>query len=324
MRCSMHSLSSTPRAPAGRRAGRTGRSLRSGVVRVCVRPGTGDGLRGLAATRRPERRCRGGRARNVRPTQGGVRAGGSPPLRAGGHRHRAAGLHLRSPRQRGQLHVLGASHGGRWGRGRPRCPRRRCRSSTYAISVRSCSAARRTGPRARFDGVGPFAATGELLAEITPEGVAARLVEIDAATLDDAGITLPMMIDDPHDAILSTRPGIAAPRPDWRPGLPRRRPTPPGPGTTPEDAHRCGWDHLERKKPRCSPPSVEPALRQAPLNRRRRSRHSRSVTAPEDRQHPSVFSGRKADPQQASTRSGRMVRSTPSLACTVLTPGTTA
>ena len=67
-----------------------------------------------------------------------------------------------------------------------------------------------TGTAGAFDGVGPFAATGELLAEITPEGVAARLVEIDAAALDDAGITLPMMIDDPNDAIISTRPGIAA------------------------------------------------------------------------------------------------------------------
>jgi len=61
-----------------------------------------------------------------------------------------------------------------------------------------------------FDGVGPFASTAFLLAEITPPGVTARLVEIDAAALAAAGITLPMVSDDPNDAILSSRPGRLA------------------------------------------------------------------------------------------------------------------
>jgi 2'-hydroxyisoflavone reductase len=61
-----------------------------------------------------------------------------------------------------------------------------------------------------FDGVGPFASTASVLAEITLPGVTARLVEIDAATLAAAGITLPMMNDDPNDAILSSRPGSLA------------------------------------------------------------------------------------------------------------------
>ena len=63
-----------------------------------------------------------------------------------------------------------------------------------------------------FDGVGPFAPTAELLAEITPEGVEARLVEIDAVTLAAAGITLPMMLDDLNDSVISSRPGTRARR----------------------------------------------------------------------------------------------------------------
>ena len=69
-----------------------------------------------------------------------------------------------------------------------------------------------TGTAGAFDGVGPFAPTGELLAEITPDGVVAQLVEVDAATLAAADITLPMMIDDPRDAVISIRPGVEARR----------------------------------------------------------------------------------------------------------------
>jgi hypothetical protein len=61
-----------------------------------------------------------------------------------------------------------------------------------------------------FDGVGPFAATGRLLAEITPAKVRFRLVEVDSASLAAAEVTLPMMLDDPHDDIISSRPGTLA------------------------------------------------------------------------------------------------------------------
>ena len=66
-----------------------------------------------------------------------------------------------------------------------------------------------TAAAGAFDGVGPFASTGSMLAEITPPGVTAHLVEIDAATLAAAGITLPMMDDDPNDVIISSRPEAA-------------------------------------------------------------------------------------------------------------------
>jgi nucleoside-diphosphate-sugar epimerase len=69
-----------------------------------------------------------------------------------------------------------------------------------------------TGAAGAFDGVGPYAPTGELLAEITPAGVIARLVEVDAAKLAAAAVTLPMMIDDPRDAVISVRPGVEARR----------------------------------------------------------------------------------------------------------------
>lgn len=61
-----------------------------------------------------------------------------------------------------------------------------------------------------FDGVGPFAATSSLLAEIAPAHVRFRLVEVDSASLTAAGVTLPMMLDDPHDAVISSRPGTRA------------------------------------------------------------------------------------------------------------------
>ncbi len=70
-----------------------------------------------------------------------------------------------------------------------------------------CAATRAGGA---FDGVGPFASTASLLAEITPPNVVARLVEVDSASLAAAGVTLPMMLDDPHDDIISSRPGTLA------------------------------------------------------------------------------------------------------------------
>jgi 2'-hydroxyisoflavone reductase len=68
-----------------------------------------------------------------------------------------------------------------------------------------CAASRTAGA---FDGVGPWAPTGELLAQITPPGVDARLIEVDSATLDAAGIELPMIEGD--EPALSSRPGSAA------------------------------------------------------------------------------------------------------------------
>jgi 2'-hydroxyisoflavone reductase len=61
-----------------------------------------------------------------------------------------------------------------------------------------------------FDGVGPFAPTSSLLAEITPADVRYRLVEVSSATLAAAGVVLPMMLDDPDDAVISSRPGALA------------------------------------------------------------------------------------------------------------------
>lgn len=61
-----------------------------------------------------------------------------------------------------------------------------------------------------FDGVGPFGATASFLAEIAPQNVAFRLVEVGSAALATAGVTLPMMLDDPHDAVISSRPGSLA------------------------------------------------------------------------------------------------------------------
>jgi 2'-hydroxyisoflavone reductase len=70
-----------------------------------------------------------------------------------------------------------------------------------------CASTRATGA---FDGVGPYAPTASLLDEITPPRVTKRLIEVDSATLAAAGFTLPMMLDDPHDAIISSRPGQLA------------------------------------------------------------------------------------------------------------------
>jgi len=67
-----------------------------------------------------------------------------------------------------------------------------------------------TGAAGAFDGVGPFDSTASVLTEITPPDVAARLIEVDSATLAAAGIKLPMMLDDPNDAVISSRPGRLA------------------------------------------------------------------------------------------------------------------
>jgi 2'-hydroxyisoflavone reductase len=67
-----------------------------------------------------------------------------------------------------------------------------------------------TAAASAFDAVGPFESTASMLTEITPSGVTAHLVEIDAATLSAAGIRLPMMDADPNDAIISSRPGSHA------------------------------------------------------------------------------------------------------------------
>jgi 2'-hydroxyisoflavone reductase len=67
-----------------------------------------------------------------------------------------------------------------------------------------------TSTAGAFDGVAPSVPRAQLLAEITPDDVEARLVEIDASTLRAAGIRLPMMLDNPADAIVSSRPGMSA------------------------------------------------------------------------------------------------------------------
>ena len=77
-----------------------------------------------------------------------------------------------------------------------------------AFLVRSAATAT-AGP---FDGVTPWAPTSSLLAEITPAGVAARLVEADSAILAEAQMTLPMMLADPHDTTIISRRS-ARPRP---------------------------------------------------------------------------------------------------------------
>lgn len=61
-----------------------------------------------------------------------------------------------------------------------------------------------------FDGVGPFASTASLLADLTPHNVGFRFVEVSSADLAAAGVTLPMMLDDPYDDIISSRPGTRA------------------------------------------------------------------------------------------------------------------
>jgi nucleoside-diphosphate-sugar epimerase len=62
-----------------------------------------------------------------------------------------------------------------------------------AFLVRLCGHGGSRGVRR----VGPFVATARLLAEIAPANVRFRLVEVDSASLAAAGVTLPMMLDDP-------------------------------------------------------------------------------------------------------------------------------
>jgi hypothetical protein len=52
-----------------------------------------------------------------------------------------------------------------------------------------------------------FAATSSLLAEIAPAYVNFWFVEVDSASLAAAGVTLRMMLDDPYDVVISSRPG---------------------------------------------------------------------------------------------------------------------
>lgn len=59
-----------------------------------------------------------------------------------------------------------------------------------------------------FDGVGPFAAPADVFAEITPEGVDARLVGVSADDLAAAGVGLPLLSQE-SSAIMS-RPGTRA------------------------------------------------------------------------------------------------------------------
>lgn len=59
-----------------------------------------------------------------------------------------------------------------------------------------------------FDGVGPYATPGEMLAEITPPGVDARVVGVSAEALAAADVTLPLLAQEP-DAMMS-RPGERA------------------------------------------------------------------------------------------------------------------
>lgn len=70
-----------------------------------------------------------------------------------------------------------------------------------------CAVTRAVG---RFDAVGPFADTAAFLAEIAPADVTYRLIEVDSLALAAAGVVLPMMLDDPNDHIISSRPGTLA------------------------------------------------------------------------------------------------------------------
>jgi uncharacterized protein (DUF2062 family) len=60
-----------------------------------------------------------------------------------------------------------------------------------------------------FDGVGPFVPTVSLLAAITPSGVMARLVEVALGDNLVAGITLPMMLDDPMTQTFPAAPAAS-------------------------------------------------------------------------------------------------------------------
>jgi hypothetical protein len=61
-----------------------------------------------------------------------------------------------------------------------------------------------------FDGVGPWAAAEEFLAEMTPDGVDVRLVDVDAGSLAAAGVELPLLSGEPDMAAFMTRPGTVA------------------------------------------------------------------------------------------------------------------
>ena len=87
----------------------------------------------------------------------------------------------------------------------------------------TCAATRAVGA---FDGVGPFAPTASLLAEIAPPRMTYRLVEVDSAALSAAGITLPMMwmihTTPSSPAVLVPSPERPASRLTAQPRPPRR------------------------------------------------------------------------------------------------------
>ena len=61
-----------------------------------------------------------------------------------------------------------------------------------------------------FDGVGPCAPLSEMLAQLVPEGVGHRLVDVGGAALDAAGVVLPLLSpEEVPDAFLA-RPGVDA------------------------------------------------------------------------------------------------------------------
>ena len=67
-----------------------------------------------------------------------------------------------------------------------------------------------TGAAGSFDGVGPWAPVEEFLAEITPAGVEARLVDVGGAAVEAAGTPLPMLSAEPEPAAFMSRPGERA------------------------------------------------------------------------------------------------------------------
>ena len=61
-----------------------------------------------------------------------------------------------------------------------------------------------------FDGVGPCAPLSELLAELAPEGVGHRLVDVGGAALEAAGVVLPLLSTEELPEAFLARPGIDA------------------------------------------------------------------------------------------------------------------
>jgi 2'-hydroxyisoflavone reductase len=61
-----------------------------------------------------------------------------------------------------------------------------------------------------FDAVGPWAPIEEFLAEVTPEGVATRLIDVGGAALEAAGTYLPLLSSEPEPRAFMSRPGERA------------------------------------------------------------------------------------------------------------------